>query len=218
MVRGPAYRIETQRLVVRAVDPADAAELADVIASNQHHLRPWIEWARDEARTHDAMLESTRRMRGRFDLGEAFTFVLVEPKSARIVGGAALGPVPADASASIGYWLAESATGQGYATEAVSALVRVAFEVENLELVEIHTASDNERSAKVARRVGFQHDGTLRARLRSEDGRRSDRAVFSILKPEYPRTHAAGQPIRACDVIGRPLVEPARASGRSAFR
>lgn len=218
MPRGPAYRIVTERLVLRALEPRDAEELARVVADNAHHLRPWIEWVRDGPRTEDAALDSIRRMRGRFDLGESFAFAITDAVSKRIVGGAVLAPVPAEAMASIGYWLARASTGRGLATEAVLALVRVAFEIENLELVEIQCAADNERSARVAERAGFTHDGTLRARLRSEDGTRSDRASFSILKDEYPRSPAARALVTAHDALERVLIEPPSRTTRSPFR
>jgi RimJ/RimL family protein N-acetyltransferase len=219
MPHGPAYRLVTERLVVRALEPRDAAELARVIADNAHHLRPWIEWAREGPRTEDAALDATRRMRGRFDLSESFAFAITEARSARIVGGAVLAPNPVEASASIGYWLAQASTGQGFATETVLALVRVAFEVENLELVEIQCAADNERSALVARRAGFTHDGTLRARLRSEDGTRTDRASFSILKAEYPRSPAARAVVTAHDALDRVVLGgPTSTTSRSPFR
>jgi RimJ/RimL family protein N-acetyltransferase len=218
MPHGPAYRIVTERLVLRAFEPRDAEELARVVGDNAHHLRQWIEWAREGPRTEDGALDAIRRMRGRFDLGESFTYALTEASSRRIVGSVILAPNPPDASAAIGYWLAEASTGQGLATEAVLALVRVAFEVENVELVEILCAADNERSALVARRAGFTHDGTQRARLRSEDGARSDRASFSLLKAEYPRSPAARAAILAYDALDRVLVEPSSRTARSPFR
>lgn len=218
MSLGPVYRIVTERIVMRALEPRDAEELAEVIAANAHHLRPWIEWAREGPRTEDAALDATRRMRGRFDLGESFAFAITDARTGRILGGAVLTPKPVDASAAIGYWLAEQFTGQGFATEAVSALVRVAFEIENLELVEIHTAVQNEKSALVAKRAGFTHDGTLRARLRSEDGTRSDQALFSILKAEYPNTPAARTVVTAHDALDRIVLGPPSIASRSPFR
>ncbi|MDZ4773723.1 MAG: GNAT family protein [Planctomycetota bacterium] len=216
MSRGTAYRLVTERLVVRALDPRDAEELAGVIAANEHHLRPWIEWAREGPRTLEAAVDVTRRMRGRFDLGESFAFAVL--LADRIVGGAALTPNSSDASASIGYWLAKDVTGKGFASETVSALVRAAFEIENLELVEIHCAPENEKSAAVARRVGFRHDATLRLRLRAEDGSRSDRATYSITKADYPSTPAARAVVTAYDVIDRVVLEPRSTSSRSPFR
>jgi hypothetical protein len=44
----PAYRIETERLVVRCYQPSDAQLLADSVAESLEHLKPWMSWAHDE--------------------------------------------------------------------------------------------------------------------------------------------------------------------------
>ncbi|MBL8858429.1 MAG: GNAT family N-acetyltransferase [Planctomycetes bacterium] len=219
MPQGPAYSILTERLIVRALEPRDAAVLAQLIADNARHLRPWIEWAREGPRTLDATLDTVRRMRGRFDLGEAYAFALLRRSDEVMIGGAALSPDPADESAALGYWLASASTGQGFATEAVCALVRVAFEIEHATFLEIHTAPDNQKSSAVAARAGFKSDGTLRARLRSEDGSRSPREYWSMLRDEYPASAAAKVPVTAHDAIGRVLLDGASTSSRrSALR
>jgi RimJ/RimL family protein N-acetyltransferase len=218
MVQGPAYRIVTDRLVLRAFELSDTTELSDAIAENLAHLRPWLEWVREGPRTLDAMLDLVRRMRGRFDLGDAFSYVITEKSSGAMIGGCVLTPHPAEASGTIGYWLAETKTGQGLGTEAAAALVRVGFEVDHLELLEIHSVSANERSARVAERLGFVHDGTLRARLRSADGSREDRDSWSMLREEYERSAAAHVKVEAYDALGRSILEDAGGRRRSGFR
>jgi hypothetical protein len=97
--------------------------------------------------------------------------------------------------------------------------VRIAFEVDHLELLEVHSISANERSARVAERLGFVHDGTLRARLRSSDGSREDRDTWSMLREEYDRSLASRVPITAYDALGRTIFErPFPTTGRSPFR
>lgn len=218
MVQGPAYRIVTDRLVLRAFELADTTELSDAIAENLAHLRPWLEWVREGPRTLDAMLDLVRRMRGRFDLGDAFSYVICDKESGAMIGGCVLTPHPAEASGTIGYWLAGTRTGQGLGTEAAAALVRVGFEVDHLELIEIHSVSANERSARVAERLGFVHDGTLRARLRSADGSREDRDSWSMLREEYERSPAARVKVDAFDALGRSILSDAGGQRRSAFR
>lgn len=219
MLHGPAYRLETERLVVRALEPRDAEALREVLASNQHHLSPWVDWARDVPRTLDGVLDVVRRIRGRFDLGEAFAYGVARRSDGALVGGVSLSPVPTDVSATIGYWLAADATGQGFAAESVEALLVAAFEVERLDLIEIHGAAANEKSLSVARRTGFHLDGTWRARLRHEDGTRHDRTTYSLLRAEFEATRASRPAVTAYDALGRVLVAPSSAtSRRSPFR
>ena len=45
MPAGPAYRILTDRLVLRPWNPEDAAELLEVILADLDLLVPWLPWA-----------------------------------------------------------------------------------------------------------------------------------------------------------------------------
>lgn len=62
----------------------------------------------------------------------------------------------------IGYWIASKFQGQGIITSACRALIDYAFREWNLNRVEIHCATTNKRSCRVAERLGFQWEGVLR--------------------------------------------------------
>jgi RimJ/RimL family protein N-acetyltransferase len=62
----------------------------------------------------------------------------------------------------IGYWLRKSAEGHGYMAEAASLLTNYALNDLKANRVEILCDALNTRSASVARRLGFVHEGTLR--------------------------------------------------------
>ena len=49
--QGPAYRIHTQRLVLRCWQPTDAPLLKAAIDASLEHLRPWLPWAQHEPKT-----------------------------------------------------------------------------------------------------------------------------------------------------------------------
>ena len=68
--------------------------------------------------------------------------------------------------ATIGYWLAVSSRGRGLLTEAAQAVVEFGFARPPTGLglirIEWHAYAGNVASARVARRVGFHFEGTLR--------------------------------------------------------
>ena len=68
--RGPAYRIETARLVLRCWRPEDGAALKTAVDASLDHLRPWMPWAASEPQEVEAKVERLRRVRGEFDLGQ----------------------------------------------------------------------------------------------------------------------------------------------------
>ena len=46
----PPYRIETERLVIRCWNPADAPLLKEAIDSSLEELQAWMPWAADYSR------------------------------------------------------------------------------------------------------------------------------------------------------------------------
>jgi ribosomal-protein-serine acetyltransferase len=62
----------------------------------------------------------------------------------------------------IGYWVRTRYEGQGYITEAVLGITDFARNVLGARRLTIRCDTTNQRSAAVARRAGFEHEGTLR--------------------------------------------------------
>ncbi|WP_280331864.1 GNAT family N-acetyltransferase, partial [Nocardia wallacei] len=85
-----------------------------------------------------------------------------------------------NARASIGYWLAARARGQGAATRAVRLLGRWAFAYLDLSRLELTCAPDNLPSQRVAERCGFLREGILRSHMAFQGGRR-DTVVYGVV-------------------------------------
>ena len=218
---GPAYRIVTERLCLRCYEPSDAPALKAAIDASLGSLVPWLPWAREEPRSLESKVELLRHFRGRFDLGKDYVYGVFAHDEAEVVGGAGLHRRAAQDARELGYWIARAHAGRGLATEAAAALVRVAFEVDRVERVEIRCDEANERSSAIARKLGFRHDGTLRARSGRGDGTLGGQMVFSLFADEFEESASARAHCEAFDAIGRRILElpAARVPGRrSAFR
>jgi RimJ/RimL family protein N-acetyltransferase len=83
--------------------------------------------------------------------------------------------------AAIGYWLRAEARGRGAATVAVQLVARWAFDALGVRRLELTTAPDNVASQRVAERAGFTREGLLRGLVATEDNRRRDDVMFSLL-------------------------------------
>ena len=204
--RPPAYRITTERLVVRCWDPGDAPLLKEAVDSSLEHLRRWLPWAHNEPQTVAAKVALLRRFRARFDLDEDFVYGILEPSERRVLGGTGLHTRVGPYAREIGYWIRADEEGRGYATEAVAALTRVGFEVDDLERIEIHCEPANSRSAGIPRRLGYTHEATLRGRVRDADNRPRDVQVFTMFAEAYPSSPAARASARAFDATGARLL------------
>ena len=76
------------------------------------------------------------------------------------------------------YW------GQGYGTDAVRTMLRLAFEEMNLHRVFLRVHADNARGIQCYEKVGFQKEGTLRENVFRE-GAYIDMYVMGILESEF---------------------------------
>jgi RimJ/RimL family protein N-acetyltransferase len=204
-VPGPAYRIVTERFVVRCWEPDDAALLKEAVDSSLDHLLPWMPWAADEPQTLEEKVSLLRHFRASFDEGEDFVYGILDAREDRVLGGSGLHPRSGKDMREIGYWVRVDAEGQGVIAETTAALTRVAFQLDGVDRVEIHCDPANRRSAAVAERAGFQHEATLRRRLIYPNGRR-DVMIWTMFADEYPRSPCAGAVLEAFDVQGERLL------------
>jgi RimJ/RimL family protein N-acetyltransferase len=204
-IQNPAYRIETERLVVRCYNPSDAGMLADSVTESVEHLKPWMPWAYNEPEPLAVKIDRLKRFRGEFDLGEDYIYGIFNQEESRLLGGTGLHTRIGDEQLEIGYWIHKDFINQGLVTESTAALVKVAFEIIHIHRLEIHCDPGNLASAAIPRKLGFMHEGTLRAKTRFLDGW-SDSMVWALLDTEYPTSPSCKAPIRVFDCRGASLL------------
>jgi RimJ/RimL family protein N-acetyltransferase len=111
----------------------------------------------------------------------------------------------------IGYWTDKNSIGKGYAQETTCSMIRMAFEIEQVERVEIMCDPRNRASALIPERLGFTHDATLRQRALDSEGNKCDLMVWSLFDTDYPSTPAAASDFRAFDCMGEVIEYPRKA-------
>jgi RimJ/RimL family protein N-acetyltransferase len=185
-------RLRTTRLTLRPVEPADADALLTIF-SDPEVMRywsspPWTTRGQAEAMVAD---EQAGTAAGR-SLRLGVVRVGVAPDSSDpLVGEDLIGTVSLFAldrgsrRAEIGYALASSAWGHGYAVEAVAAVVDHAFGELDLNRLEADLDPRNERSARLLERLGFRREGLLRDRW-IVAGEVSDSAMYGLLRQDRP--------------------------------
>jgi RimJ/RimL family protein N-acetyltransferase len=204
-IMNPAYRIETERLVVRCYQPSDAKLLAESVAENIEHLKPWMPWAHNEPEPFEEKEKRMLSFRGMFDLHEDYIYGIFNPEETKLIGGTGLHTRLGDKEIEIGYWIHKDYINKGLVTESTSALIQVAFEIIHLHRVEIHCDPRNIASASIPRKLGFTHEGTLRQKTPFLD-HWSDSMVWGLLESEYPNSPASKVKIKAFDAHGNSLL------------
>ena len=113
------------------------------------------------------------------------TWVVEERSTSRLVGaiGVRSRPDQAWAVADVGYWVAAPARGRGVASDAVRLVARHAFDALGVQRLEWRATVANVASRRVAEKVGFTIEGTLRRGL-DQRGTRVDAWIGSLLPGE----------------------------------
>jgi RimJ/RimL family protein N-acetyltransferase len=174
-----------ERVIVRPWAEADADDLWDAIDNSREHLEAWMPWV-DRYRNPDNALEYCRRSRARWLLREDLAVAIVEKSSGRVVGGSGFHRTDWNFRLfEIGYWVRQDREGRGYVTETVQLLTRLAFDELDANRVELRIDARNVRSLRVAERLGYVLEGTLRRKLPSPDGTPADMHVLALLPEEY---------------------------------
>jgi RimJ/RimL family protein N-acetyltransferase len=199
------YRIETERLVIRCYEPADAPLLKEAVDSSLEHLRPWMPWAETEPQTLEEKADLMKYFRSSFDTAENFTYGIFRADEGEVLGGTGLHGRIGPGGLEIGYWIRASATRQGFVTESTAALTRVGFEICEADRIEIRVEPGNDASMGVPRKLGFVEEATLRRRLPGRaDGPLRDVTIFTMFLEDFDPALAPA--IRAFDARGKRLI------------
>lgn len=171
-------QLETGRLVLRRFRETDAN---DVFAnwSGNPAVGPYVSWSPTDSieKSTDMLLEwiSAYADQAYYKWAieykeEAIGFVEVRPRLY---------------SYELGYLIADSFWGQGFATEAVEAVLKFVFEECHFHKVFAMYATMNPASGKVLRKMGMTSEGTLRKQYPLKEGGFCDLHIFGILAEEW---------------------------------
>ncbi len=176
--------LHSERISVRSYRVSDAEALRGAIEEARDYIRPWLPFA-DTHQTVEESRDWIKQQEARWLLREDMIVGIWEIASQRFIGGSGLHPRDLNFTYfEIGYWLRPSAAGHGYMTEAAQLLTNYAFDHLTANRVEIRCDERNERSAAVARRLGFVLEGLLRDDRIAPDGQLVGTLVFSQIRSD----------------------------------
>jgi [ribosomal protein S5]-alanine N-acetyltransferase len=177
----PTPTLQTARLLLRPFAETDS-EAIYALQSNARVLRYWDSppWT-DRARAQ-AFIAACWQME---QDGSGARFAIETLQTRAFVGWCSMFRWnPVYRSLGIGYCLGEPAWGNGYATEAVRAMLHWAYDALDLNRVEAELDTRNAASARVLEKLGFEREG-----LRREDcvvaGEVSDSWIYGLLRRDW---------------------------------
>ncbi|MFB6120116.1 MAG: GNAT family N-acetyltransferase [Halobacteriaceae archaeon] len=187
--------IETERLRLRRLHPrtVDLFEFYDICASDPgiEDVTEHMPWSPHE--TVQETREFLRTAKRQWDEGEAAQFVIRpregEDGAGDIAGATALALDWDQRLATLGIWLRKRFWGRGYSGERADALLAVAFDRLDLDVVAVTHLDGNERSRraieKYVERHGGRYEGHLRNSATTQDGAVVDEHRYTISQAEY---------------------------------
>jgi ribosomal-protein-serine acetyltransferase len=180
--RHPRDGLTGPRVIVRLWRNSDASALFTAIDKARGHIKPWMDWVdrhQDVADTSDYITRTLLEFTSRETLGLG---IFDRADNRTVLGSTGFHNIDWTVPAfEIGYWIVPSAEGQGFVTEAVGLLTDFALGEFSANRISIHCDPHNERSRRVAERLGYQFEGRLRNRARTPQGSLRDTLVFSFV-------------------------------------
>jgi ribosomal-protein-serine acetyltransferase len=172
--------IETPRLVLHPIEPADGPELWDSVDGSRWHLERWLPWV-PFSNTPEASQRYAEACASDWDAGRAVRFAVLDKQTRELLGVVGLDScVHLHRSCELGYWLKRDATGRGMMTEAARACVEFALGRMGVHRIRCAAATDNYPSLRVIARLGFRFEGIAR-QAEFVGSRWLDHAVFAKL-------------------------------------
>lgn len=177
--------IESERLLIRALRFGDGKQLNEAYLESIQELKPWMIFAQQKqsiAETEEYVRRASISYLERSDM----PMLIFLKGTNELVGATGLHRIKWEIPRfEIGYWVRTSMQGKGYVTEAVRSLTDFAFSTLGAKRVEIRCDARNDRSKRVAERVGFTLEAHLRQFTRNVKGELADELVFAMLDTEW---------------------------------
>ncbi|MCB9231303.1 MAG: GNAT family N-acetyltransferase [Bacteroidia bacterium] len=205
-MKTPPYRIETPRMILRCPRPDEARLLKSAIDSSIEHLKPFMPWAHHEPTELSVKVERIRAFRAEFDSDQGYWYAWFNKEETEIMGTIALVKRVGYGGCEIGYWTQANHVRKGLALEAATALVKVGFEISELDRIEIHYQPENEASSGIPRKLGFTHEATLRRRPLGMGDALGDKCITTLFKEEYQPEKFRNAIVAAWDAGGQKII------------
>jgi len=175
--------IKTSRLVLRWISEDDVDSLYEIFS----HPEVMRYWSRTALPHREAAAVMQREI-AEGNLNDAmWKWGLALADSNKLIGTCTLFNLSlSNGRAEIGYALSRACWGKGYMNEALTALVKHAFEVLQLRRLEADVDPRNDASIRTLERLGFQREGYLRERWHV-GGEIQDALFYGLLKREWQK-------------------------------
>ena len=176
-------KLTGERVFLRPPKRRDALKWQKLRMSSKSFLVPWEPSWDASSCTRRAYLRYFKNSNYLANMDRAYSFLIFKTDDKTLLGGINIGNVRrgVSQSASLGYWIGEKYSRNGYMKEALKLLIPSLFVDLRLNRIEAATLEENIASKNLLKKIGFKKEGVLRKYLKI-NGTWRDHILYGLLE------------------------------------
>ena len=179
-------KLTGERVFLRPPKRRDALKWQKLRMSSKSFLVPWEPSWDASSCTRRAYLRFFKNSNYLANMDRAYSFLIFKTDDKTLLGGINIGNVRrgVSQSASLGYWIGEKHSRNGYMKEALKLLIPSLFVDLRLNRIEAATLEENIASKNLLKKIGFKKEGVLREYLKI-NGHWRDHILYGLLESDF---------------------------------
>ena len=179
-------KLTGERVFLRPPKRRDALKWQKLRMSSKSFLVPWEPSWDASSCTRRAYLRYFKNSNYLANMDRAYSFLIFKTDDKALLGGINIGNVRrgVSQSASLGYWIGEKYSRNGYMKEALKLLIPSLFVDLRLNRIEAATLEENIASKNLLKKIGFKKEGVLRKYLKI-NGTWRDHILYGLLENDF---------------------------------
>jgi ribosomal-protein-alanine N-acetyltransferase len=179
-------KLTGERVFLRPPKRRDALKWQKLRMSSKSFLVPWEPSWDASSCTRRAYLRYFKNSNYLANMDRAYSFLIFKTNDKTLLGGINIGNVRrgVSQSASLGYWIGEKHSRNGYMKEALKLLIPSLFVDLRLNRIEAATLEENIASKNLLKKIGFKKEGVLRKYLKI-NGNWRDHILYGLLEHDF---------------------------------
>ena len=179
-------KLTGERVFLRPPKRRDALKWQKLRMSSKSFLVPWEPSWDASSCTRRAYLRYFKNSNYLANMDRAYSFLIFKTDDKTLLGGINIGNVRrgVSQSASLGYWIGEKYSRNGYMKEALQLLIPSLFIDLRLNRIEAATLEENVASKNLLKKIGFKKEGVLRKYLKI-NGTWRDHILYGLLENDF---------------------------------
>ena len=181
-------KLTGERVFLRPPKRRDALKWQKLRISSKSFLVPWEPSWDASSCSRRAYLRYFKNSNYLANMDRAYSFLIFKTDDKTLLGGINIGNVRrgVSQSASLGYWIGEKYSRNGYMKEALKLLIPSLFVDLRLNRIEAATLEENIASKNLLKKIGFKKEGVLRKYLKI-NGNWRDHILYGLLENDFKK-------------------------------